>query len=388
MTTLVVYDHDIRYNEKSSLVDESQLISMATKIPNVRHLRINGPVHDLTPEGADRAAQLWSRVEELDLRGSHFDVQVLGNFTRRFPHLKSLKIDNIYGDIVQLFDSIFSNHPNLVDFECLFRDYLLSGNCFRSCDVPLERFSVKKVWHEKRTLDTLESCCKDSLQSISFLGEMRSESQAARRLFSTFQQLREVSLSVSSFSDLTNQSVLPLLEKLCIDRFEYADEFSEGLIDFLKSYPQLKEFHLKEMQTDIEAVKNISATLPNLQSLSFFYEELNSTVLKSLTSLKKLEHFNFGYPKNVVIEHVQAFVRQMPSLQRLSCWRVNGGSIDEYLEFYKSIRDEIRSSGSNRRLWVGLDGGRYFPLDSSEACTDMAIEEFVKELKSKTWEVC
>ena len=105
---------------------------------------------------------------------------------------------------------------------------------------------------------------------------------------------------------------------------------------------------------------------------------------KSVTSLKKLEHFNFGIGKKLVIEDVQAFVSEMPSLQRLTFWTVGSGSSDKYFNFYKAIRDEIRSSGSNRQLWVGQEddlaqgGGLYFLLDSSETCTDAAIEEFVK----------
>ena len=99
-----------------------------------------------------------------------------------------------------------------------------------------------------------------------------------------------------------------------------------------------------------------------------------------MTSLKKLEHFNFGAAFKVLIEDVQAFVGEMPSLQRLTFWTVGRGSVDEYFNFYKAIPDELRSSGSNRRLWVGLDHGLYFPLNSSETCTDMAIEEFVKKL--------
>ena len=355
---------------------------MASKSPNVRHLRINGPVHALTPEGADRAGQLWSRVEELDLKGSRFDLKVLGSFTRHFPHLKSLKIDNIYYGKVALFDSIFSNHPNLVDFECRFGDYMQDANWFRSCDVPLEKFVVKRVMDESTTMDTLENCCKDSLRSIAFLSVFERDSQTAKRIFSNFQQLREVSLYLLSFSYFQNYPVLPYLEKLSLYQLSDGGE-PRILIDFLKSYPQLEELHLKNSKTNLEFAKNILATLPNLKSLSLQFAKLNSTVWKSLTALKKLEQFNFGVANNLVVEDVQAFVRETPSLQRLTFWIVNGGSTGSYLNFYKAIRDEIRSSGSNRQLWVGQDGGLYFLLDSSETCTDIAIEEFVKELMEK-----
>ena len=367
---------------------------MATSSPNVRHLRINGPVHDLTPEGADRAAQLWSRVEELDLKGSRLNGQVLTNFVRHFPQLKSLKIDYIHSGKVQLFDTIFSNHPNLVDFECIFGDYFQKTNWFRSCDLPLKRFVVERIYDEEATLDTLEKCCKESLQTFRLAYAMREGSQIASKIFSTFQQLRDISLYINDFSDLQNQPVLPHLKKLCLHQIHNIG--FKDLIDFLKSYPQLKEFHLKDIETDIRAVKNITATLPNLQSFSFQFAELNSTVLKSVTSLKKLEHFNFGFAQTLVIEDVQAFVRETPSLQRLTFWLVGSNSIDEYFNFYKAIRDEIRSSGSNRQLWVGQEddlaqgGGLYFSVDSSETCTDAAIEKFVKELKmtKERWNYC
>ena len=394
LTSLTVYDHDLAFNGKRKQIDESQLIRIATNSPNVRHLRINGPVHDLTPEGADRAAQLWSRVEELDLRGSRFNDRVLTKFVKHFQDLKSLKIDYIHNGKVQLFDTIFLYHPKLVDFECIFGDYLQKTNWFRSCDLPLKRFVVERIWNEEATLDTLEKCCKDSLQTIHLAYAVRDGSQVTSKIFSTFQQLREVSLYINKFSDLQNKPVLPHLEKLCLHQV-WGQGF-EDLIDFLKPYPELKEFHLKDMRTDIKAVKNITAILPNLQSFSFQFAELNSTVLKSVTSLKKLEHFNFGVGKKLVIEDVQAFVREMPSLQRLTFWLVGNNSIDEYFNFYKAIRDEIRSSGSNRQLWVGQEddlaqgGGLYFSLDSSETCTDAAIENFVKELKKrkKAWNFC
>ena len=103
----------------------------------------------------------------------------------------------------------------------------------RSCDVPLERFAVNQLWHADATLDTLENCCKDSLQTIK--------------------------------------------------------------IGFLDSTDSLK-------------IRRIFSAL------------------------------------------------------------------------FKSMRDDIRSSRSNRHLWISRDDVLYFPVDSSEACTDEAFEKFVIEM--------
>ena len=82
--------------------------------------------------------------------------------------MKKLSIEAPYFDEeVAHFDTVFSNHPFLLDFKCDFR-IGAERNWFRSCHVPLERFAVNQLWHADATLDTLENCCKDSLQTIKF----------------------------------------------------------------------------------------------------------------------------------------------------------------------------------------------------------------------------
>ena len=151
MTTLFVYDYDFEYNNNQLNIDtshrhmnENQLLSIATKSPNVRNLRINRPVSGLTAEGADRLAQSWPRVEKLDLEGSEFNSPFLGNLMAHFPLLTKLKMDAPHAAERQIFDTIFSNHANLSDFECHFVGDV-EKNWFRSCQVPLERFAVNKL---------------------------------------------------------------------------------------------------------------------------------------------------------------------------------------------------------------------------------------------------
>lgn len=57
--------------------------------------------------------------------------------------------------------------------------------------------------------------------------------------------------------------------------------------------------------------------------------------------------------------------REMPSLQRLMFWNVKDHSSDfqkNYLALFKAIRDDIRASAPNRRLWVSRDDVPFFPL--------------------------
>ena len=388
MTTLFVYDYGIEYNnpfnvdKKSPRLNESQLIQLATKSPNVRNLRINRPVLGLTTNGLDRLAQLWPRVEELDLRGSGFDEQELGNFTRLFPLLKKLKISVSFYAKVQLFEILFSNHPNLVNFELnLWSE--ADRNWFLSCHVPLERFVVNRLLDEDATLDTLENCCKDSLQTIQVGFQNATNSQPIRRIFSTFHQLSDVSLSLIKYSTLPHQPVLRHLEKLCLDPDINDTEKPQIVIDFLKSYPQLKELHLEQWDVDDEFIEKIVNTLPNLRSLSFAATEMTRAGWMNVTSLKKLEYFNAGYETKGSVEDVLAFVRETPSLQRLSIWKPSIKKND-FLVLFKALRDDIRSSGSNRQLLVSRDDVKYFALDSSDKCTDLAIEEFVNEMNNRT----
>ena len=57
---------------------------MATNTRNVRHLRINGFVVDMTAEKADRLAQPSPRVEKPNLHGSYLNEQELGNLFEHF----------------------------------------------------------------------------------------------------------------------------------------------------------------------------------------------------------------------------------------------------------------------------------------------------------------
>ena len=171
MTTLFVYDYGIEYDNslpihaRTDLINESQLLKIAAVTSNVRNLYINGPVIDITPTGADRLAKLWSHVQELDLRGSRFLSQIMTNLIRHYPQLSKLRAYTYDYANVQLFDSIFANHTNLVDFE--FDCWAgVEQNWFRSCRVPLKRFATNPLNDERATLDTLEKCCKDSLQTI------------------------------------------------------------------------------------------------------------------------------------------------------------------------------------------------------------------------------
>ena len=74
------------------------------------------------------------------------------SLTLHFPLLKRLKIDCPFFAQVELFDTIFSNHTNLVGFECNFMNGA-QRNWFRSCDVPLERFAVNNFKDVEAILD-------------------------------------------------------------------------------------------------------------------------------------------------------------------------------------------------------------------------------------------
>ena len=385
MTTLFVYDYGIQYDNpfpihaRTDLINESQLLGIAAKSANVRSLHLNRPVIDLTPEGVDRLAQLWPRLEELDLEKSFFKSQALMKFASNFPLLKKLKIVAFNNESQQLYDSVFSNHPNLVDFECSFYNGTVK-NWFQSCDVPLQRFAVNTFLGDYATLDTLENCCKDSLQTIK-VGLTRSHleinSQIIHRIFSTFHELRVVSLGIFKYSALRSPPVLPRLEKLCLTSF-LSDGF-DFLFEFLQSYPQLKELHLEKEGMRDELTEKIVTTLPNLRSLSFDAVYTKGTILMKLTALK-LEYFSPGIIRDWPVQDWLTFVREMPSLQRLTISNLMKNSNEYFLGLFKALRNEIRSSGSNRRLWVSSDDVLLFPLDSSQTCTDEAIEQFVTEM--------
>ena len=306
---------------------------------------------------------------------SLFDRKVLTNFTRHFSLLKRLKIKTYRFAKASLFDTIFSDHhPNLVDFECTFGNGA-HENWFRSCHVPLQRFAVKNFRVESSTLNVLENCCKDSLQTIKvdFCGD--NDSHLIGRIFSTFHRLADVSMNIAECSALQDQPVLPHLEKLCVSHFSSSP--SDSLTGFLKSYPQLKELHLKRSIVDNYLVEKIATMLPNLRSLSFSFGQFTEAIWMKLTSLR-LEYFSPGFHIRWSVDDVRAFVREMPSLQRLTVWNVNDGSDAECSFLFKALRDDIRSSASNRQLWISRDDGKYFLLDSSEQCTDMAIDKFIQ----------
>ena len=384
MTTLFVYDYGIEYDNplhidmKSSWLNESQLIQIATKSPNVRNLRINRPVFDITADGANHLAQSWPRVEKLDLKGSRFNSLFLENLMCHFPLLTKLKMDAPYRVERRIFDTIFSNHPNLSDFECDFR-YGSDTNWFRSCHVPLERFAVNHLWDEDATLDTLENCCENSLQTIKVGFLITAGPELIRRIFSTFHQLRDVSLSFIKYSSLPNQPVLRHLEKLCL-----APEISDNnenlnLIDFLKLYPQLKELHLEKWQADDKFVEKITTASPNLRSLSFVAVNLTGAGWSKLGSLTELEYFIPGITHSWNVENVLAFVRETPSLKHLTIRRLTNDAND-YLVLLRALRDDFRASGSNRRLSISRDDVMSFSVNSSETCSDQAIEEFVIQI--------
>ena len=390
MTTLVVYDYGSKDTSQASSIgnnsvriNENQLLRLAESTPNVQNLHINIPVVNITPTDADRLGQLWPRVQELDLEGSEFESEVLGNFTRHFPLVTKLKMDVPDNTKVQVFDAIFSNKPNLVDLECFFKNGV-ERNWFRSCDVPLERFAMNGLSDEGQTLDTLENCCKKSLQTIKVGFDFKKGLAGIRRIFSTFHQLRVVSLYLYKFSVLQNQPILPRLEKLCLS--QYFLSTLDLLIEFLRPYPQLKELHLKRFSANDRTVEKIAFTLPNLRSLSFSSTHLTRAGWMNLTALTSLKYFDAGLIKRLSVEDVQAFVGQMPSLQRLTFWIVNENSdtlLRDYSLLLQSIRDDIRSSGTDRQLWVSRDDVLHFLLDSREECTDLAIKKFVSEMNSK-----
>ena len=390
MTTLVVYDYGSKDTSQASSIgnnsvriNENQLLRLAESTPNVQNLHINIPVVNITPTDADRLGQLWPRVQELDLEGSEFESEVLGNFTRHFPLVTKLKMDVPDNTKVQVFDAIFSNKPNLVDLECNIGNGM-AINWLRSCHVRLERFAMNRLWDAETTLDTLEDCCKNSLQTIKVGLGYDFNSPRINRIFSTFHELRNVSFSISKYTALENQPILPRLEKLCLQLYYPSD--TNILVQFLNSYPQLKELHLEKENARDELVEKIATTLPNLRSLSFFSAHLTSAGLMKLTSLQSLEFFHPGLMKRLPVEDVLAFVRQMPSLQRLTFWMLNdnSNSLQSYYSLlFKSIRDDIRSSASDRRLLVGRDDLLYLSLDSRDKCTDEAIEEFAEEMTKK-----
>ena len=84
---------------------------MATKSPSLRNLRVNLQILCMTLEAADCLAQLWPHVEKLDLEKRYFNGEILGILIRHYPLLKRLKIEAPCRAEVQLFDTIFSNHP-------------------------------------------------------------------------------------------------------------------------------------------------------------------------------------------------------------------------------------------------------------------------------------
>ena len=281
MTTLAVYDHEVEYGIKPQNPNVNYLLRIAASTPNVQNLRIDRPVVNITPAKADRLAQLWPRVQELDLEGSDFNGQVLGNFTRHFPLLKKLKIKTFFRTKTQLFDTIFLNHPYLVDFDVSFWEGA-DSDWFRSCNLPLERFAVNTLLNPDGTLDTLENCCKNSLQSFKIGLNIEISSQLIGQIFSTFKQLRNVSLNIHDHSILENQPVLPHLEVLCLTKLfgNYA-----SLTNFFTSYPQLKEFHFFRYFANEELVESIATMLPNLRSLSFYNNRLPAASWMKLTAL-------------------------------------------------------------------------------------------------------
>ena len=383
MTTLFVYDYDTEYrqlriNTGIGIINERQLLRIATSTPNIRDLRLNRPVVGMSTENANRLTQLWPRVQKLDLDGSVFTEQVLGSLMAHFPLLTKLKMDAPVYVKTQLFDSIFSNHSNLVDFECNFQ-YGADQNWFRSCHVPLERLAVNHLWDEDATLDTLESCCKDSLQAIKVGFGYERSPQLIRRIFSTFHQLREVSLTFLEYTALQNQPVLPHLEKLCLCRIYR--QHTETLINFLGFYSQLKELRLEQWTVDDESIGKLVTALPDLRSLTVYSTQMTNAGWIKLTCLKRLEHFNLGRTNSLLEEDLQAFVRETPSLKRLTVRMERHNSGKDYSLLFKALRDDIRSTGSNRQLLVSQDDVMYFALDSSEECTDLAIEKFVRKTK-------
>ena len=98
--------------------------------------------------------------------------------------------------------------------------------------------------------------------------------------------------------------------------------------------------------------------------------------------LKQLEHFNAGYESKGSVEDVLAFVLKTPTLQRLSIWN-RLDMKNELSLLFKAIRDETRSSGSSRQLWVSQDDVLYLALDLRDNCTDSVIEKIVNEMTSK-----
>ena len=133
-------------------------------------------------------ARLWPHVEELYLDGfrDYFEERVSESLLRNFPMLKKLKMKIQDSADGQLFDTLFSNHPNLLDFELDERVHI-NGNWFRSCHVPLERFAVMGMLpSEDANLDTLESCCKNSLQTIHIRLKWETRSRLMSRVFATF----------------------------------------------------------------------------------------------------------------------------------------------------------------------------------------------------------
>ena len=385
MTTLFVYDYGVEYDNslligtKNNLINESQLLRIAASTPNVRSLHLNRHVRGITPDGIDRLAQLWPRVEELDLEGGDFYEQVLVTLTRHFPLLRKFKMEGRFYGSAQLFDTIFSNHRNLVEFECNFH-FGADQNWFRSCHVPLERFAVNHFWGGNATLDTLENCCKDSLKTIQVVFGLKGQSELIGRILSTFHELRVVSFGNFEFS-LRSPPVLPHLEKFCL-LSQFSENELENLIDFLKSYPHLKELHLERWTADDRSVEKLATSLPYLRSLTFYSSQLTRAGWMKLSALK-LESFNAGLTNCAIESDLRAFVGQMPFLQRLTVWDVRFRWNDHFLSLFKSIRDDIRASGSDRQLWVSRDGVRFFALDSSDKCTDEAIEKFFTEMNKK-----
>ena len=147
-----------RFWRESSPTNRFFMNFMKNEIKNNGILRRNNEMRSETVEtvGANRLAQSW-------------------------PYA-----DASHGAGKQIFDTIFSNHANLSDFECHFKSDV-EKNWFRSCQVPLERFAVNKLWDDQATLVTLENCCKDSLKSIKF-GQrdlnFNADSQSNHRVFS------------------------------------------------------------------------------------------------------------------------------------------------------------------------------------------------------------
>ena len=322
----------------------------------------------LSSDGLDRLPLLCPLIEEIHVSGFSFSGSTLARSGLCFPRLKKLVFGNVCNLEAKHLEVFCPLHPKLthIEFVC---NYPADSNgriFLRSLSSPLRSFAMDNIVNG--TLNSLGKRCIDSLETIKvrFLKEA-DEQRLTHQIFSTFHRLRNVSLYLWK-GNLNDLPVLPCLQTFSLRRVSSC--LVQDLIEFLRSYPHLKELHTKNFALNDELAEEVATNLPDLCSFSFSFNRLTSPGLMALTQLKQLKYFNMGFSSELSPTDVCAFVRQMPSLRRLVIENIH------FPTLLKALRNEFRSCAFDRKLWVSQNDFKFFLVDPSEACTDEAIDKF------------